>query len=99
MQYKAPISHKHWARQRSGNALTSRQVNAKAASQSQHGSDWAGVQAHHRLSVLAVAATAHAANNAVGLEQPLEILTRVLRPLVRVMQHCARTAATEDSHQ
>jgi len=96
---KLLLGHKHWARQRSGNALTSRQVNAKAASQSQHGSDWAGVQAHHRLSVPAIAATAHAANDAVRIEQALEDFAGVLRSLVRVMQYCARSATAEDGHQ
>jgi hypothetical protein len=36
---KLQLGYKHWARQYSGNTLTDRQVNAKAAGQYQHGSD------------------------------------------------------------
>src|SRR5678816_3916253 len=56
-------------------------------------------EAFHGGVIPAVAATTHAASHTMRIEQPLEVLARVLAALVGVMQQLARCTAAPDGQQ
>lgn len=56
-------------------------------------------EAFDRRVVPAITAAAHTAGNTVLLEQPLEVLARILAALVRVMQQSFDGTSTPDRHQ